>query len=100
MVEPVPAVAENVATHLAGELRIGVETTMRYARTAQSATKRLRRFIGLPAIPVSPPLDEARTFQPQVVQRWGKFRRMSYSRRIDGSKWVRHHSPYGLFRIC
>jgi hypothetical protein len=52
--------------------RLGVETTMRCAHTARSATKCLRRFIGGPAIPASPPPDEAGIFQRQVVQGRGQ----------------------------
>jgi hypothetical protein len=42
------------------------------ARTARSAIKCLRRFIGRPAIPASLPPDEAGTFQQKVVQGWGQ----------------------------
>jgi hypothetical protein len=45
---------------------------MRCARTAQSATKCLRCFIGRPIIPATGPPDEARSFQPKAVQGWGQ----------------------------
>jgi putative transposase len=42
--------------------RLGVETTTRFGRTAQSATKCPSCFIGRRAIPTSPPPDEAGIF--------------------------------------
>jgi hypothetical protein len=56
--------------------------TTRCGRTAPSATKCLRRFIGRPAIPASQPPNEAAIFQPPVVQRWGKVHRWSDSTQI------------------
>jgi SAM-dependent methyltransferase len=52
--------------------RLGVETTTRCARTAQSATKCLRCFLGRPVIPATGPPDEARRFQRKAVQGWGQ----------------------------
>jgi transposase InsO family protein len=52
--------------------RPGGSITTRCAHTARSATKYLRCFIGRPAIPASPPPDEAGIFQSQVVQGWGQ----------------------------
>lgn len=41
-------------------------------RTARSATRCLRRFIGRTATPASLPSDEAGIFQRQAVQGWGQ----------------------------
>jgi len=44
------------------------------------------RFIGRPAIPASPPPDEAGTFHQDVVQGWGKFKSAPDSR----SNWMKN----------
>jgi hypothetical protein len=62
----------SASTRRGENARLGVETTTRCAHTPRSATKCLRRFMGRPAIPASPPSDEAGIFQPQVVQGWGQ----------------------------
>jgi len=64
----------SASTRRSERARLGVETTTRCARTAPSATKCLRRFIGRPAIPASPPPDEAGFSSGKWSKVRGKFK--------------------------
>src|SRR5215212_4842805 len=61
-------IGSSSSTMHAENARLGVETTTRCARTAGSATKYLRCFIGQLAIPARRLPNEVRSFQPK----WSK----------------------------